>query len=193
MQNEVKKAAVKSVVSFVLHWNPSLMNTRRLIDKGAIGKPYYVEVDYWHGMKKWYPQYPWAVKQPQGGSSLLSNFARRAKGFGMRIVYYDVFRPPAEVEKALGARYLEFDDLLGEADFISIHVALTPETRHLFGAEQFRRMKPTSVLVNSSRGPVIDEAALADALRAGGSSRPDWTCSRRSLRSIPACWSSTAR
>jgi len=93
--------------------------------------------------------------------------ARRAKGFGMRIVYYDVFRPPAEVEKALGARYLEFDDLLGEADFISIHVALTPETRHLFGAEQFRRMKPTSVLVNSSRGPVIDEAALAHALRAG--------------------------
>src|SRR5438270_10417729 len=93
--------------------------------------------------------------------------ARRAKGFGMRIVYYDVFRPPAEVEKALGARYLEFDDLLGEADFISIHVALTPETRHLFGAEQFRRMKPTSVLVNSSRGPVIDEAALAQALREG--------------------------
>ena len=72
MQKEVKKAGVKSVVSFVLHWNPSLMNTRRLIDKGAIGKPYYVEVDYWHGMKKWYPQYPWSVKKPQGGSSLLS-------------------------------------------------------------------------------------------------------------------------
>src|SRR5205807_63008 len=93
--------------------------------------------------------------------------AGRAKGFGMRIVYYDVFRPPAEVEKALGARYLEFDDLLGEADFISIHVALTPETRHLFGAEQFRRMKPTSVLVNSARGPVIDEAALAGAPGSG--------------------------
>jgi len=72
MQKEVKKAKVKSVVSFVLHWNPSLMNTRQLIDKGAIGKPYYVEVDYWHGMKKWYPQYPWSVKKPQGGSSLLS-------------------------------------------------------------------------------------------------------------------------
>jgi predicted dehydrogenase len=72
MQKEVQKAKVKSIVSFVLHWNPSLMNTRQLLDKGAIGRPYYVEVDYWHGMKKWYPQYPWSVKKPQGGSSLLS-------------------------------------------------------------------------------------------------------------------------
>ncbi len=72
MQKAVKKARVKSIVSFCLHWNPSLENTRTLIDKGAIGKPYYVEVDYWHGMKKWYPQYHWAVKKPQGGSSLLS-------------------------------------------------------------------------------------------------------------------------
>lgn len=72
MQKEVNKAKVKSVVSFVLHWNPSLMNTRTLIDKGAIGRPYYIEVDYWHGMKKWYPQYPWSVTKKQGGSSLLS-------------------------------------------------------------------------------------------------------------------------
>jgi glyoxylate reductase len=56
---------------------------------------------------------------------------------------------------------------LAEADFISIHVALTPDTRHLFGAEQFRRMKSTSVIVNTARGPVIDEAALAGALRDG--------------------------
>jgi glyoxylate reductase len=93
--------------------------------------------------------------------------ARRASGFGMRIVYFDVFRPPRNVEEELGAEYREVDDLLREADFISIHVALTPETRHLFGPEQFRRMKRTAVLVNSSRGPVIDEAALADALRSG--------------------------
>src|SRR5439155_13602985 len=62
--------------------------------------------------------------------------ARRAKGFGMRVVYYDTYRPPAEVERELGAEFRELDDLLAEADFISIHVALTPETRHLFGAEQ---------------------------------------------------------
>jgi predicted dehydrogenase len=72
MQQAVKKARVKSIVSFCLHWNPSLMNTRRLIDQGAVGEPYYVEVDYWHGMKTWYPQYPWSVTKKQGGSSLLS-------------------------------------------------------------------------------------------------------------------------
>ena len=93
--------------------------------------------------------------------------ARRASGFGMQVVYFDLFRPPPEVERDVGAEYREFDDLLLEADFISIHVALTPETRHLFGTGQFRAMKPTAVLVNSSRGPVIDEAALAEALRSG--------------------------
>jgi predicted dehydrogenase len=72
MQKAVKQAGVKTVVCFELHWNPSLVNTRKLIDAGAIGRPYYVEVDYWHGMKKWYPQYHWSVKKPQGGSSLLS-------------------------------------------------------------------------------------------------------------------------
>jgi len=72
MQKAVKEAGVKTIVSFCLHWNPSLMNTRKLIDSGAIGTPYYVEVDYWHGMKKWYPQYPWSVTKKQGGSSLLS-------------------------------------------------------------------------------------------------------------------------
>ncbi len=93
--------------------------------------------------------------------------ARRAQGFGMRMIYYDTFRPPAEVEREVGAEYRDLDDLLGEADFISIHVALTPETRHLFGPDQFRRMKPTAVIVNTSRGPVIDEAALAGALKSG--------------------------
>jgi len=72
MQKAVDEAGVKSIVSFCLHWNPSLQTTRALIDSGAIGKPYYVEVDYWHGMKKWYPQYPWSVTKEQGGSSLLS-------------------------------------------------------------------------------------------------------------------------
>jgi glyoxylate reductase len=93
--------------------------------------------------------------------------ARRGGGFGMRVIYHDVARPPAEVETELGAEYRELDDLLAEADFISIHVALTPETRHLFGPDQFRKMKTTAVLVNSSRGPVIDEAALVEALRDG--------------------------
>jgi predicted dehydrogenase len=72
MQRAVREAGVKTVVSFVLHWNPSLVNTRHLIERGAVGRPYYIEVDYWHGQKKHYPQYPWSVTKEQGGSSLLS-------------------------------------------------------------------------------------------------------------------------
>lgn len=72
MQKAVREAGVKSIVSFCLHWNPSLVTTRALIDQGAIGAPYYVEVDYWHGIQKWYPQYAWSVTKEQGGSSLLS-------------------------------------------------------------------------------------------------------------------------
>jgi glyoxylate reductase len=93
--------------------------------------------------------------------------ARRGSGFGMRVIYFDVARPPEDVERELAAEYREFDALLAEADFISVHVALTPETRHLFGAEQLRAMKDTAVLVNTSRGPVIDEGALAEALDGG--------------------------
>jgi glyoxylate reductase len=91
--------------------------------------------------------------------------ARRAKGFGMRVVYADAVQLPAEVED--GATRVPLEELLEEADFVSIHTNLTDETRHLFGHEEFKRMKPTAVLVNTSRGPVVDEAALADALEAG--------------------------
>ena len=93
--------------------------------------------------------------------------ARRAKGFGMTVLYSDAVQLPAEVEAETGARRVELDELLAQADFISIHTNLTPETRHLFSTEQFQRMKPSAVLVNTSRGPVVDEQALADALEAG--------------------------
>ena len=92
--------------------------------------------------------------------------ARRARGFGMEILYHNRSRKE-EAEKELGARYLELDELLGESDFISIHTPLTDETRHLIGEEELERMKPGAVLVNTSRGPVVDEAALADALDNG--------------------------
>jgi glyoxylate reductase len=93
--------------------------------------------------------------------------ARRGKGFGMRVIYHDVYRPPPEVDQELGAEFRELDDLLAESDFVSLHVNLTPETRHMMNAERLGKMKPTAVLVNTSRGPVIDEAALAKALRDG--------------------------
>jgi glyoxylate reductase len=93
--------------------------------------------------------------------------ARRARGFGMTVLYADAVRLPPEVEAETGAQRVDLDDVLERADVVSIHTNLTPETRHLFSAEQFRRMKPTAVVVNTSRGPVVDEEALADALEAG--------------------------
>jgi glyoxylate reductase len=94
--------------------------------------------------------------------------ARRGLGFDMRVLYTDDVAPlNAEEEAALGASRVPLDDLLREADFVSLHVPLTPETRHLIGARELALMKSTAVLVNTSRGPVIDEAALAAALRDG--------------------------
>lgn len=93
--------------------------------------------------------------------------AQRARGFAMRVLYHDVYRPAAEVERELGAEYRELEDLLRESDFVSLHTNLTPQTRHLINAERLAIMKPTAVLVNTSRGPAIDEAALARALREG--------------------------
>src|ERR671936_1963426 len=85
----------------------------------------------------------------------------------MRVLYHDTARPPAEVERQFGAEYRDLDDLLRESDFVSVHVSLTPQTRHLINAARLALMKPTAVLVNTSRGPVIDEQALARALRQG--------------------------
>jgi glyoxylate reductase len=93
--------------------------------------------------------------------------ARRARGFGMKVIYYDAYRPPPSVERGLGAEFRELDDLLAEADLVTMHTNLSEETHHLINAERLARMKPTAVLVNTSRGPVIDEAALARALKEG--------------------------
>jgi glyoxylate reductase len=93
--------------------------------------------------------------------------ARRATGFGMTILYHDVARAEASVEAAFGAMFVPLDDLLGRSDFVSLHVNLTPETRHLMNAERLGRMKPSAVLVNTSRGPVVDQEALFEALRGG--------------------------
>ena len=92
--------------------------------------------------------------------------ARRGRGFGMEIVYHNRSRKE-EAETELDARYADLDELLETADFVSIHTPLTEETTHLIGAGELDRMKPTAVLVNTSRGPVVDEEALADALADG--------------------------
>ncbi len=90
--------------------------------------------------------------------------ARRAQGFHMRVIYYDAVRAPAGVEKELKAEYREREQVLAEADFLSLHVPLLPDTHHLISAPQLARMKPTAFLINTSRGPVVDEAALVAAL-----------------------------
>jgi glyoxylate reductase len=93
--------------------------------------------------------------------------ARRARGFSMRVLYHDMYRPSGQVEQELGAEYRDLEDLLRESDFVSLHTSLTPQTRHLINAARLALMKPTAVLVNTSRGPVIDEQALARALQQG--------------------------
>jgi len=92
--------------------------------------------------------------------------ARRAKGFGMEVLYHNRSRNE-DAEKELGARHLDLDALLRESDFVSIHTPLTAETRHLIGERELGLMRETTVLVNTSRGPVVDEAALAEALEGG--------------------------
>jgi glyoxylate reductase len=90
--------------------------------------------------------------------------ARRAHGFQMRVLYHDGVRAPRDVEQPLQAEPAELDRLLRESDFVSLHVPLLPETRHLISTAAFEKMKRTAYLINTARGPVVDEAALVAAL-----------------------------
>jgi glyoxylate reductase len=90
--------------------------------------------------------------------------ARRAQGFGMRVLYRNRTRVAADIERELHAEFVDLDRLLRESDFISLHVPLSPETRHLLSKDAFSKMKPTAYVINTARGPVVDEAALAEAL-----------------------------
>lgn len=89
--------------------------------------------------------------------------ARRGTGFGMRLLAYDEFQD-RETAKELGVTFVTLDELLQESDFISLHCTLTGETRHLIGPDEFAKMKPSAVLINAARGPVVDTNALVEAL-----------------------------
>jgi glyoxylate reductase len=93
--------------------------------------------------------------------------ARRALGFNMRVLYSDAVRAPTNAEENLHAEFVDRDKLFRESDFITLHVPLLPETRHLISKENLEKMKRTSYIINTSRGPVVDEAALAQALEQG--------------------------
>ncbi|HEX6798921.1 MAG TPA: D-glycerate dehydrogenase [Ktedonobacterales bacterium] len=95
-----------------------------------------------------------------------AEMAKRARGFEMRVVYYDVFRRE-DLEEAHNIEFLPLDDVLAAADFVSIHTPLTPETHHLMNRERFQKMKSSAILINTSRGPVVETAALQEALESG--------------------------
>jgi len=93
--------------------------------------------------------------------------ARRSLGFKMKVIYTDAVRAAEEAEREVGAKFVDMDTLLREADFVSVHVPLMAETRHLISAERLKKMKRTAYLVNTARGPVVDNEALYRALKAG--------------------------
>jgi phosphoglycerate dehydrogenase-like enzyme len=93
--------------------------------------------------------------------------ASRARAFGAKVVYTDTMRPDPAIEASLGVRFLDLDALLSESDIVSLHAPSTPETRHLIDAAALRRMKPTAIFINTARGPLVDESALAEALESG--------------------------
>lgn len=99
-----------------------------------------------------------------GAGRIGTSFTLKSAGFGMKVLYTDPVRND-ELESKVGARKVELDELLKAADFVSIHVVLSPQTTHLIGKRELDLMKPAAVLINASRGPVIDEAALVEALR----------------------------
>jgi len=90
---------------------------------------------------------------------------RRARGFSMRVIYFDVVRPTPDLEEELGVQFVDRETLLREADFLTLHVPLTPETHHLVGARELSMLKPTAFLINAARGKCVDEAALVEALQ----------------------------
>jgi glyoxylate reductase len=91
--------------------------------------------------------------------------AARGRAFGLRLIYHNPNPLPAQVEQELGVEYRPLADLLAESDFVSLHTPLTPNTRGMINEAALRRMKPTAILVNTARGPVVDQAALEKALR----------------------------
>lgn len=103
-----------------------------------------------------------------GLGSIGKKTARLAQAFNMKVVYYDIARLTEAEEDALDVRFRLFREVLQEADLVSLHVPLNDKTRHLIGPRELAAMKPDAILINTSRGPVVDEAALTAALTTGG-------------------------
>lgn len=102
-----------------------------------------------------------------GGGNIGRQVAKRVQAFGSKVCYYDAFRLPEAVEQEADLTYCELDELIRRSDVISLHVPLLDSTRHIVGAEQLAMMKPNAVVINTARGGLIDDAALAEALKNG--------------------------
>jgi glyoxylate reductase len=102
-----------------------------------------------------------------GAGRIGKAMARRASGFEMRVLYFNRRRLPPEEEQAYGLTYVPLHDLLQQADFVSLHLPYTAEAHHLIGAQELQAMKPGAILINTARGPLVDEKALAHALMTG--------------------------
>lgn len=130
-----------------------------------------VSADRWLRDGHWVPETPSLELRGStvgvvGAGLIGGEVIKRLSGFEPRLIAFDVVRRPELVER-FGVSYVTFEELLEQADFVTIHAPLLPETRHLIDAAALGRMKPTAYLVNTARGPLVDEAALAEALRAG--------------------------
>jgi glyoxylate reductase len=143
-----------------------MMSAARRVDEGSR----YVRQGRW---KTWGPMLLMGVDLHGATLGIVGfgrigrEMAKRASGFGMRVLYHDVHPATPDEERSLNARRVEMDELLASSDMISLHTNLTDETRHLIDASALARMKQTAILVNTSRGPVVDQAALYEALRDG--------------------------
>lgn len=102
-----------------------------------------------------------------GIGNIAKKVARMVQGFDMEVVYYDIFRLSPEQEQQLNVRYVPFEELISDSDIISVHVPLMDNTQGMIGAEQFAQMKKGAILINTARGPIVDESAMIDALRNG--------------------------
>jgi lactate dehydrogenase-like 2-hydroxyacid dehydrogenase len=146
-------------------WTLLLATARRLVEADQ-----YVRSSQWTG---------WKLMEFLGGDvhhktlgicglgRIGQGVARRAKGFNMQILYTDLVRASLSVEEALGIRFVDKKTLLSSSDFITLHVPLEPQTTHYISEAELALMKPTAILINASRGPVVDEKALVQALQGG--------------------------
>ncbi len=143
-----------------------LMSAARRISEG----------DRWLRAGNWKMQYHpmvWLGAEVHGATlgivgmgQIGGEMAKRARGFDMRVIYYSRTRKP-ELESELGMEYFEPSDLLSTADFVTLHIPLTLETRHFIGERELQLMKPTAILINAARGAVVDSQALYTALKEG--------------------------